>query len=834
MTDDTYVDATNGSLTLSAEGAVTIGKLRSTKVGGTVSITSGGVVDGGEGETDIIAATSTLKIVAKGGIGSTNAIEVQVAVLDVVNSGSGAVRIQEVDTLTVKQLDQQGSGDVELTTVRGTITVAASGSGIKATTGDVVLYAAGQGAALYLGKDVKTTSGNVSATAEDGDITLAAGIRVSGTGNITLTVPKGGIVNDDAASGWRTAGAGFDAEIDWAMRLGYFAMDEATGAIVAAGIPGYLQSSHLANGTVLRQAGGPFLQTIGGNITMLVRDAVGRETAGFMYSPRAIVVDALTLRVSSSNRDDVAIIATGAIAVQNASGVETDGGTRGGATQVGALSGMQTISNAVDASGSDISVRATDLEIKQTIRSAGAVLNLATLDPSATILLGDLAGSGSQSNSSWMVLTNSELAFLHDGFREIVIGSASTSGTVMIGEQGTTAGVTLKDTLHIMTPGLGGHVYVNTDLVLTGNSSLIVDGSGHTTSINANETVGANIEHNDSVLIGGDRTLTAGTTGSGAIRLGSSNGHSLNGNGDASPDILRLNAPGNIIVTGSVGNTDALEGMVIGGVTVGGSENLPDNVTFQGEVTMDGDLVIKASGVVTFREQVVLRAGASLDIRGATQVVFEKGLRLEGTDSTGTYGDILIEADEISLPASGESIVGRGLLTLRPTTVGLAIEIGTPTDSQITNTLNIDNSELLALGGTFQRVIVGHVDGTHANAQAGAVRIGAVNFAGQSTVRSALEVYGGSITVEDYSTSAYSLRIGGDLKLDAVNDIVLRNRVEARSDTGLADIVLYSQSGAVTQADAADGDGVSGEALRGRHLDVRAATGITLQATELT
>ncbi|QJW84637.1 hypothetical protein HK414_15950 [Ramlibacter terrae] len=161
------------------------------------------------------------------------------------------------------------------------------------------------------------------------------------------------------------------------------------------------------------------------------------------------------------------------------------------------------------------------------------------------------------------------------------------------------------------------------------------------------------------------------------------------------------------------------------------------------------------------------------------------------------------------------------------------MEIGTPANSQITNVLNIDNNELLALGGSFKSIVFGHKDGLHAAAQSGLVRIGAVNMAEQPSLRSNVEVYGSSITVEDYSRSDYTLLIGGDLKLDAVNDVTLRNRVEARSDAGLQDITLYSATGTVSQTDAAVGDGIAGEALRGDHLTVTAVTGISLLHTEL-
>ncbi|QJW84638.1 hypothetical protein HK414_15955 [Ramlibacter terrae] len=122
------------------------------------------------------------------------------------------------------------------------------------------------------------------------------------------------------------------------------------------------------------------------------------------------MVDAKTLRVSSSERKDVAIPATGTIAVKGSVGDTATGGTRGGTTQVGTLGGDQTINNAVDASGSDITVRAIDLDIRQTIRSAGAVLNPASIDPGATIVIGNIKAPGSTGDDGtgwWWTRRNS-------------------------------------------------------------------------------------------------------------------------------------------------------------------------------------------------------------------------------------------------------------------------------------------------------------------------------------------------------------------------------------------------------------------------------------------
>jgi len=55
---------------------------------------------------------------------------------------------------------------------------------------------------------------------------------------------------------------------------------------------------------------------------------------------------------------------------------------------------------------------------------------------------------------------------------------------------------------------------------------------------------------------------------------------------------------------------------------------------------------------VTFDEQVTLHGGGSVVITGATQVIFKKGLVLDGADGLGNAGDIFLEGDEIDFQAA--------------------------------------------------------------------------------------------------------------------------------------------------------------------------------------
>jgi hypothetical protein len=386
-----------------------------------------------------------------------------------------------------------------------------------------------------------------------------------------------------------------------------------------------------------------------------------------------------------------------------------------------------------------------------------------------------------------------------------------------VSQNGESMPLVFDQDLILKNPMAGGEVFIDSEL---STGSLTIYGSGHTTIISSSSTSADEVLISDSVEINGDISITAGNDGSGTLQIGSPGlNHSLNGDGDLSADTLALFAPGNIRIAASVGNTDPLAGLSIGGV--GG--DAPDNVTFDGEVVVNGDLVIEASGIVTFKQ--ALLVGGNLSITGAATVIFEAGLSLTGS------GDVFVEADEIAFNGGGENVVGAGMLTLRPFTLGLAIEVGSPANSQTSNTLNIDIAEIQKFADGFSKIVIGREVGGHAEAGAGAVRIGAMNVEDQPTFRDSVEIYGGSIRVEDFNSALYTLLVYDDLKLDAENDIEIFNRIEVGIGA-LNDLVLYSASGAITQADAGN-DGAGSEPIRAADLNARATAGILLPFTEV-
>lgn len=328
-----------------------------------------------------------------------------------------------------------------------------------------------------------------------------------------------------------------------------------------------------------------------------------------------------------------------------------------------------------------------------------------------------------------------------------------------------------------------------------------------------------NIELVDSLRIDGNVRIEA-TQGS--VRLGNENTDYVGGHTAGTADTLTVVAGEDVRFFGAVGDgtaaSDALHGLTI---------QAGDDVSFDREVIVNGDLVIDAGGVVTFNDGLTLRNGGSLIVQGATQIVFFGAVTLQ-LGLAPAPGDVLLEADEIDLAIGSEQFSGGGEVTLRPATLGLPIALLSPAGALTAGVLNLETAELRAFADGFAGFVIGHqgVDG-RAAAGTGAVSIGASTVLDSLSLFDPLAVYGGSITVVDFSNPAAMLRLGeGDaLTLEAVGDVTIGNEVEADA------LNLVSAAGRIVQTDAT-ADNLAGEALRTLALTASAATGITLPSVE--
>ncbi|ETR64821.1 MAG: hypothetical protein OMM_15298, partial [Candidatus Magnetoglobus multicellularis str. Araruama] len=185
-----------------------------------------------------------------------------------------------------------------------------------------------------------------------------------------------------------------------------------------------------------------------------------------------MVLDAENLGAISTEKSDIEIIATDSVSLAND---DSPFGMRGGNTFITILSGMQTVTQPLDAGGEDINFVSNDVAISEDIRSIGASLNIRPVNNAGKIFIGD--------NTSGMDLTDilhldtSEISKLQNGFKEIVIGSTEGQHEIIIGDQNTDTGtIEMLDPFVIQNSQPGGETYIYDDIIGTDDASLTIKG----------------------------------------------------------------------------------------------------------------------------------------------------------------------------------------------------------------------------------------------------------------------------------------------------------------------------------------------------------------------
>ncbi|MEZ6128376.1 MAG: hypothetical protein R3C59_06820 [Planctomycetaceae bacterium] len=250
MDNEALINAGSGTIDIDADGDVTLGGLLTTSAANdavTIDATSGGVVDGGDTFTDIDAANGWVLINAATGVGAVAgagadpAIETNAATLDIDNSTSGDIVIDETDAVTLFDVQQATAGNITVN-AGGTTTIDNAGAGIAVSTvgtGTVEINANGTGSNLVVNDGVSSVAGTIALTADDNVSFDADGDISSSTGNV--------VVEADADSGG--AGSGGVTMTDGAV------IDSGTGTIFLesrdTATIGRLVSSSTAVGTAI-------------------------------------------------------------------------------------------------------------------------------------------------------------------------------------------------------------------------------------------------------------------------------------------------------------------------------------------------------------------------------------------------------------------------------------------------------------------------------------------------------------------------------------------------------------------------------------------------------
>jgi len=242
------------------------------------------------------------------------------------------------------------------------------------------------------------------------------------------------------------------------------------------------------------------------------------------------------------------------------------------------------------------------------------------------------------------------------------------------------------------------------------------------------------------------------------------------------------------------------------------------DIRFAQGVTVDGAVVINATGTVRFDGPLVLTNG-SLVIRGAGEVI------IGDVVVHGQTGVFVIEADTVTL--NGD-VQGADTVLLRPADIGRDIVVG---GAGTNGSYNVSSAMLGHLSGAGQLVIGTQGADGHAAAGAGSVTVAAIDFS--QVTAAPIQVYGGSVTV---AAGAGSLIAAHGLVLDGRDGVVLHDSVGSVA----GDVAVYSANGAI-RMDA--GSAVSGSAtvtvqalgdvelgqVKGRNVVVR-SSGVVLDA----
>jgi hypothetical protein len=383
----------------------------------------------------------------------------------------------------------------------------------------------------------------------------------------------------------------------------------------------------------------------------------------------------------------------------------------------------------------------------------------------------------------------------------VVLGGEDTGIAITIGDANTPdAQINLNVSLEINNTGDGGEVTLSNKLILEDGASLSIKGSGHTTMLSNDITVteDGEIAILDSIKVDGslltdDNTVTL-TAEYYDITLGEvatdSLTYMLQGNSDGTDDLLSVVTDANVIVNAQIGSTtdgsiDNIEGMSIDAV----------DVTFNESVTIDGDLVIDASGDIEFDKAVTITG--DLIITNATSVSF--------LDSVTVTGTISIQSDEIDISGnmSGDTLV------VMTTTAGKEIHLGDSSDEMA---LNLTESDISYIQSTFNSIKIGQATDTNATSSLSNVVFGSSS---DGLFNSSVNIYANEISFED------SLVADNDMSLNSYGDITIDGSLNSS-----ADISIYSVAGGLSQ-DSSDTFGAD-------EMSIDVATGVDTKALSAT
>ncbi|MDA7525471.1 hypothetical protein N8667_07785, partial [Verrucomicrobia bacterium] len=243
------------------------------------------------------------------------------------------------------------------------------------------------------------------------------------------------------------------------------------------------------------------------------------------------------------------------------------------------------------------------------------------------------------------------------------------------------------------------NVHFDYDVTIAGDFS--TQATYGMTHLHGNVIAGGSLSLQGDTDLHGDRRLIAGNEGTkGDVTIGSSDKvTSVTVSGDL---VLRAGNGGQVDLHTPILASSDLQSLTI--------EEAGD-VTFHENLIVEGDVIIHASGVVTFKGDVSIGSGGSFKVLGASSVVFEEdssGVVLSGLNASQSSGNVVLEADSWTL-SSNKVISAAGMLSLRPASVGLDIYLGQASDLASKSGWLLTFESLNSFVGNFSALKIGHV-----------------------------------------------------------------------------------------------------------------------------
>ncbi|MEQ8468371.1 MAG: CHAT domain-containing protein [Coleofasciculus sp. E1-EBD-02] len=628
-----------------------------------------------------------------------------------------------------------------------------TGAIIQSTTGNITLRGTG-GMGGNDNRGIFLLEADTKISSVDGTISLTgigqgsgdenSGIRVDnfsgGMGPIIETTGSGNITFNGTGSS-----AGTQANDGIVLGVGNIRIRSADGDINLTGVG--QGSTTQSDGVEIAE--GSIVEAIGtGNI--ILNGTGGMDTSDNQGDNQGVRIwKSSQVRTNSGTVDVIGVRGTG----MDSYGIQlTENGELGQETQTG-----------------NLTLTTDTLDVDNTFNVVGTgQLQVQSLTPSLGITIGD-------TSVGTLNLDTDTLASFQNGFSQIIIGGANSSGAITLANNVTfndpvilrsqtnsgsitTTGYTLTGiddaTIHLDANQdiiTGDIINPGGEITLTSNNGII---DTHRGILNTSATTGD----------GGNITLTANTINPGSINT--SAGAGRGGNISLNGTVTLTQPDTTFTTTGMTVGGDMIFTNTLNGVTAN-TQNLTlnsgtGNITFEdsiGNTVNLGNLNINSTGITQFKGSVTVQS-LTTDAEGMTQtrgnVITNGELGQTYRDDVTLVGDIELTGNEINFFGN---VSGNGTLTLQPFNPSHAIALNGATDTN-TETLDLSVRDINALQQGFESITIGR------NNSSGAITLADdVTFNDSVTLRSPMG--DGSI-----NTTGFTLTGNGDITLLANQDII--------------------------------------------------------------